>query len=359
MTASDNKVQAANASTPLVSIVMVTWQGRKLLETYLPSLRDLQYPNYEVIIVDNASRDGSVEFLEKEYPQFRVVVNETNLGTAAGSNVAIPFCRGKYIFWVSNDMLFDPSIVSCLVECCESDRNIGICTVKMRQIIDGRLTDVLDSVGADADLLAFPIPRGANQVDRGQYDQKAEVFFSMGGCLFIRQDVLSRVKGFDPEFLTLTDDIDLCWRVRLLGYKVVAEPRALLYHRVSSTLGKTHNRPQKRYLSERNTLRTLLKNYSRGYLLFIVPLCLSVLALEVLFYLVSGRGRMVRAVGRAIGWNFSRRGETLSLRRSIQAGRMVPDRLIVARMAKRPAKIRLFFDYLFHHDAVRWSNFFS
>ena len=137
MTAPDNKVQAVDDNMPLVSIVLVTWQGRNLLETYLPSLRNLQYPNYEVIIVDNASRDGSVEFLKKEYPEFRVVVNETNLGTAAGSNVAISFCRGKYIFWVSNDMLFDPSIVSYLVGCCESDRNIGICTVKMRQIIDG------------------------------------------------------------------------------------------------------------------------------------------------------------------------------------------------------------------------------
>lgn len=359
MTARDNKGQAGEVGMPLVSIVLVTWQGRKLLETYLPSLRGLQYPNYEVIIVDNASRDGSVDFLQREYPEFRVVVNETNLGTAAGSNVAIPFSRGKYIFWVSNDMLFDPGIVDHLVECCESDPDIGICTVKMRQIKNGRLTDILDSVGAAADVLAFPMPRGANQVDRGQYDQRAEVFFSMGGCLFIRKDVLSRVKGFDPEFLTLTDDIDLCWRVRLLGYKVVAEPRALLYHRVSSTLGKTHNRPQKRYLSERNTLRTLLKNYSRGYLLFILPLCLSVLTLEVFFYLVTGRWQMVRAVGRAIRWNISRRQETFSLRRSIQAGRAVPDRVITARMRKRSEKIRLFFDYLFHRDAERWNNFFS
>ena len=116
---------------PLVSIVNVTWNGKEFLKKYLPSLNNLNYPNYEVIIVDNASSDGSVDFVKKEYPEFKIIENQTNLGTAQGSNVAIDKAKGKYIFWISNDMDLDRHIIDHLVVACESDPSIGICTVKM------------------------------------------------------------------------------------------------------------------------------------------------------------------------------------------------------------------------------------
>ena len=89
-------------NNPLVSIVNVTWNGKEFLKKHLPSLKNLKYPNYEVIIVDNASTDGSVEFLRENYPEFRIIQNKTNLGTAEGSNVAIDQAKGEYIFWISN-----------------------------------------------------------------------------------------------------------------------------------------------------------------------------------------------------------------------------------------------------------------
>jgi len=209
-----------NKTRPLVSIVNVTWNGEKLLEHHLPSLNAINYPNKEIIIVDNGSIDDSVQFVSQNYPNFKIIRNSINLGTAEGSNVAINYCSGKYIFWVSNDMDFDPAIVSQLVDRCEADEAVGICTVKMLRYIDGKKTNIIDSVGANIDFLGFPSSIGISEIDNKQYDAFKEVFFSFGGALFIRRELAVQTGGYDEAFLTLTDDIDLSWRVRLLGLKL-------------------------------------------------------------------------------------------------------------------------------------------
>lgn len=343
---------------PLVSIVNVTWNGKEFLKKYLPSFNNLNYPNYEVIIVDNASSDGSVDFVKKEYPEFKIIENQTNLGTAQGSNVAIEKARGKYIFWVSNDMELDAYILDHLVAVCESDANIGICTVKMLRLKDEKHTDEIDSLGADLDIFGFPASRGINQKDIGQYNHSKEVFFSFGGAMFIRKKLLSLVGSFDPDYLTLADDIDLSWRVHLAGFKVVVEPKAYLYHRVSATLSKTHNRAQKRYLSERNTLRTLLKNYSLGYLFFILPGYLLVLLLEIIFFTLIAKFDIANSGVKAVRWNVGNFKDTLAKRKKVQIFRKVNDSKIIGMMLKRSEKLRLFFDFIFNRKAERWANYF-
>lgn len=173
-----------NTPRPLVSIVNVTWNGEKLLEHHLPSLDAINYPNKEIFIVDNGSIDGSVQFVSQKYPNFKIIQNQINLGTAEGSNVAINACSGKYIFWVSNDMEFDPEIVSRLVYRCEEDENVGICTVKMLRYVDGKKTNIIDSVGANIDLMGFPSSIGIGEEDNKQFDAYKEVFFSFGGGAF-------------------------------------------------------------------------------------------------------------------------------------------------------------------------------
>jgi len=345
-------------NNPLVSVVNVTWNGKQFLKKHLPSLKNLEYPNYEVIIVDNASTDGSVEFVRENYPEFKIIQNKTNLGTAQGSNVAIAQAKGEYIFWVSNDMEFDPYILNHLVARCQEDKSIGICTVKMLRIKNEEFVNEIDSVGADLDILGFPASRGINEKDLGQYDQVIDVFFSFGGAMFIRKSLLSIIGGYDSDYLTLADDIDLCWRAHLAGFRVVAEPKAYLYHRVSATLGKTHNRAQKRYISERNTLRTLLKNYSRGYLFLILPSYLTILLLETMFFLLVGKIMIATSGPKVLLWNLFHYKDTLALRKRVQAFREVKDKAIVAKMLKRSEKIRLFFDFLIYPKADRWQRYF-
>ena len=344
--------------TPFVSIINVSLNGKELLEAHLPSLKNLEYSNYEVIIVDNGSTDGSVEFVKENYPEFKIIKNQENLGTAEGSNVAIKEAKGKYIFWVSNDMEFDPYILNHLVACCEEDVIIGICTVKMRKIKGGRMINEIDSLGADLDIFGFPASRGIHEQDSGQYDYKTDIFFSFGGAMFIRRSLLNIIGGYDSDYLTLADDIDLSWRAHLAGYRVVVEPKAFLYHRVSATLGKMHNRAQRRYLSERNTLRTLLKNYSLGYLFWILPAYSAILFSEIFFFVVLGKLQIAFFLLKAINWNIVHFGNTLKKRKKVQEMRKVNDAKIQEIMLKHSEKIRYFFDFIANRKAERWTNYF-
>lgn len=343
---------------PLVSIVNVTWNGLKLLKRHLPSLKNLKYPNYEVIVVDNASTDNSVDFIKENYPEFKVIINKENLGTAEGSNVAIKVSRGKYIFWVSNDMEFDPFILNHLVSRCEADKTIGICTVKMLRIKEEKLIHEIDSVGANLDIFGFPISRGINELDIGQYDYFTEVFFSFGGAMFIRKKILDIVGEFDSDYLTLADDIDLSWRVQLVGYKVVVEPKAYLFHQVSATLNTTHNRAQKRYLSERNTLRTLLKNYSMEYLILLLPPYFALLCMEIMFFLVMRKFNIAKSGIKAVMWNLFYIKDTMKMRKRVQKFRTVDDLTIISKMQKIPEKSMVFLDFIKNKNTNKWKNFF-
>lgn len=346
---------------PLVSVIIVTWNGRALLEEFMPSVMALDYPNYEVIVMDNASTDGSVEWVETRFPRAKIVRNTRNDGTAEGSNVGARAATGKYLFFISNDMWLDPAILTRMIARMEADDRIGICTVKMRRILaDGRRLTELDSVGANVDRFGFPDARGIHQEDQGQFDEFTEVFFSFGGAMLIRRDIFEKTGGYDPAFFTLTDDIDLSWRTRLLGYKVYVEPRSFLYHRVSATLDTpAFKRAYRRFISERNTIRTLLKNYSAGTLLWLLPVDLLVLLCETLFYLVLGRWRLVLSGPRAIWWNIVNLRGTLELRRLVQASRVVDDRAIQARMKGGIEKFRVFADLLLQPRAAHWQGYFG
>lgn len=327
----------------------------------MPSVMALDYPNYEVIVVDNASDDGTGEFIQAKYPAAKLVRNPRNDGTAEGSNVGARAARGEYLFFISNDMWLDRAILTHTVAHMEENAQIGICTVKMRRItVAGDKLDELDSVGANVDVFGFPDARGIHQKDEGQLDYFTEVFFSFGGAMLIRRAIFDAAGGYDPAFFTLTDDIDLSWRTRLLGYKVTVEPKALLYHRVSATLDTpAFKRAHRRFLSERNTIRTLLKNYSALNLSWILPADLLILLAESVFFLLLGQGRIALSGPRAIVWNIKRLRETIVLRRKIQARRVVGDREIMRHMVRGCEKLRVLRDFMAKHDTPLWQGYFG
>ena len=345
---------------PLCSIVVINYNGKDLLAQFLPSVVNLHYPNKEVIVVDNASMDGSAEFVEAHFPEVKVVRSAENLGTAEGSNLGARHAHGEYIFWVSNDMELAPDLLDYLIETAESDPKIGICTCKMRRITaEGEKLNIIDSVGANVDRFGFPDARGINQPDRGQLDHAGEVFFSFGGAMLIKRSVLEHIGGYDSALFTLGDDIDLCWRAHLAGYKVVVDPRAVLYHRVSATLGSSFGRSRKRYWSERHTLRVLLKNYAVTTLLWVLPCYLALLLAEICFFCVLRKFAIARADLEAVLWNIRKLPETLRLRREVQHLRRIPDREVQKRMLKRPQKLILFFDFVRNSKAPHWRGYFG
>jgi hypothetical protein len=331
-----------------------------LLERFLPSIVGLSYPNKELIVVDNASSDGSAEWLRARFPTVRLVINADNYGTAEGSNIGARHAHGDYIFWISNDMEVESGLLDYMIETAEADRAIGIVTCKMRRFdMDRGRTDVLDSVGGDLDVFGFPYARGIGQTDHGQWDDSRDVCFSFGGAMLIRRRVIEHIGDYDPDYFTLADDIDLCWRARLAGYRVVVDPRAVLYHRGSATLGTLFGRSRKRFWSERNTLRTLLKNYSAASLIWVLPVYFALLGAEVAFFAALRKWPLVKADLRAVGWNVGHLSLTWRLRREAQRMRSVGDAEIRRLMVKRSLKLEIFRDYLRNRRSLEWRQYFG
>jgi len=157
--------------SPLVSIVLVSYNGKALLERFLPSVAGLDYPDYEVIVVDNASTDDSGGFLKSAYPGFKVIHADKNYGTAEGSNIGARAAAGSLLFFISNDMELDKNILSYMVRRIQEDPVAGICTCKMRRITsEGKKLNIIDSIGADLDIFGFPSSRGINLPDDGRLD---------------------------------------------------------------------------------------------------------------------------------------------------------------------------------------------
>ncbi len=350
-----------DADMPLVSIVVLNYNGKGLLEKFLPSIRNLSYQNKEIIIVDNASSDGSIDFLKNNYPHFKIIINKENLGTAEASNIGARYAQGKYIFFISNDMELDKEILNYMIEKIENDPQVGICTCKMKRITEnGEKLDLLDSLGGNIDIFGFPVARGFNEIDRGQFGFFTEVFFSFGGAMLIRKEIFEQLEGYDSKTFTLGDDIDLSWRLRLLGHKVVVEPKAYLYHRVSATLGTLYGRSHKRFLSEKNILRALLKNYSVPSLFLILPLYLLILSGEMVFFLVLGKFSLALSGIKAINENIKELPDILVKRNKIQSQRKINDFIIFRFMKKGSYKIMFFFDFIDNRGkGANWDNYFG
>lgn len=335
----------SNKIYPLCSVIVVNYNGRDLLKSFMPSIINMKYPNFEVILVDNASKDNSVNIVKKLFPKVKIIQNTKNDGTAEGSNVGLSLAKGEFILWLSNDMEIEPDFLNQLVELANSSKNIGICTCKMKRITENfEKLNQIDSVGGNLDIFGFPSAIGINQIDKGQLDQVSEVFFSFGGALLIKKSVLDLVGGYDPAFFTLADDIDLCWRVRLAGFKVMVQPSAVLYHRVSATLSKW-KRSERRFISERNTFRTLLKNYSSRSLLSILPRYFSLIFAETLFF-IFWKPEMALSYIRAIIWNLRNLRDTLSRRNKIQTTRKISDIFIKSQMQNQPNKLIILKEFM-------------
>jgi len=345
---------------PLCSVIVINYNGKDLLTRFLPSIANLDYENFDVIIVDNASTDSSVKFLKKNYPNFKVAESPQNFGTAEGSNLGIPYANGEYIFWLSNDMELDPLILQSMIETAESSPEIGICTCKMRRITaQGEKLNVIDSVGADVDVFGFPSARGINEPDKGQLDEANDIFFSFGGAMLIKREVINKIGAYDPTFFTLADDIDLCWRAHLAGYRVIVQPEALLYHRVSATLGTTFGRSKKRYLSEKNTFRMLLKNYSTSTLAKTIPLYIGILIAEIILFASLRKPRIVNAYIQAALWNIRNFKDTWTRHLKVQQLRIVSDKDIQKMMYNRSFKIKILKEFLKSRHSGSWQAYFG
>ncbi len=330
-----------------VSVIILTYNAKNLLEQFLPSVNRLDYSNYEVVILDNGSTDGSFDFVKRNYPHFLVFRSEANLGFSRGCNVAVQYASGDYLLFLANDMEVDSNLLKEMVKTIESNPAIGVCACKTLKLgSDDKRTKLIDNVGGEIDLFCFAVPIAANEVDRSQLIFKTRVFFAYGCPSLVRHEIFEKIGGFDPEYFALYEDIDLCWRVKLIGYEIAVNPSAISYHKGSVTVKSVFDRRGIRFLAEKNILRTLIKNYSILKLIRILPQYIAILFGEMVFYLTIRRVDMALALVRAFIWNIVHLKNALSLRARIQQIRIVNDNQIQKDMIKKSLKVNILREWL-------------
>ena len=246
---------------PLVSIIIVNYNGEEYLESCINSVLSAEYPNFEVILFDNASTDNSLVLIEQlleHEPRLVIVRNPKNLGFAEGNNIGITASKGKYVVFLNNDTQVTPNWLNELVEVLEEDPLIGAGQSKLLQIND---IGYIDSVGDFIDYFGATFCRGNKERDSGQYHNIEEIFSARGAAMILRRDVISEVGAFDPLFFIRCEDIDICWRIRLRGYKVVLVPSSVVYHAGGSATSEMQS-SKVLFHGVKNVIMMLLKNYS-------------------------------------------------------------------------------------------------
>lgn len=324
---------------PKVSVIILNYNGKKHLQTCLESLEKSTYKNLRVTLVDNASTDGSVEFVQERFPHVKIMQHQTNLGFAEGNNMCIRKTKKAfdYIFLLNNDTEVQRKCLEELIQVSQSDPQIGICTGKLLMFDD---REIINAAGGECDVFGFAHDRGVFERDKGQYDHTEEVFDACGAAMLIKHKVIEEVGLFDSKFWTYSEDTDLSWRARLCGYKIVYVPSAIVYHKFGGTGGTAHYR--RRYFSSRNLLRSMLKNCGQTLLIKMVSRFFVVKFGQILLFLFTGRVRVSVGLARAILWNLKCFPDTYFERKKIQQSRRVPDNEVEKFLVRRSLEIQLF-----------------
>ena len=286
---------------PSVAIVILNWNGKNFLEQYLPSVMASLYSNKKIIVADNASTDDSISFLQNNYPQVQIIQNPANEGFAKGYNTALKQVRADYFVLLNSDVEVTPSWIEPVIRLMESDTTIAACQPKILAFDDKTKFEYAGACGGWLDEFGYPFSRGRVfddcETDKGQYDDVQQCFWAGGAAFFVRASVYHELKGLDEFFFAHQEEIDLCWRMQLAGYKIFAQPASVVYHVGGGTLQRGNT--QKTFLNFRNNLVMLAKNLSFAEALWKIPFRIFLDALAAWRALLGGNGGYFKAILKA------------------------------------------------------------
>jgi len=252
-----------------LAIVILNWNGRSFLEKFLPTLVARTPDWAQIIVADNASSDDSVSFLQEHYPSIRIILNEKNFGFAKGYNVALSQVDADYFCLLNSDIEVAEHWTEPVVALLDSQPEIAAVQPKIRSYHDKEYFEYAGAAGGFIDRYGYPFCRGrvfdTVETDHGQYDSPIDIFWATGAALFVRRSVYRELGGLDDDFFAHMEEIDLCWRIKNKGYRIVVEPKSVVFHVGGGTLPK--NNSFKTFLNFRNNHFLLLKNLPRHRLL--------------------------------------------------------------------------------------------
>ncbi len=258
----ENTGSNADGMKPL-AVIILNWNGRDLLRRFLPSVVEHSDSSISrIVVADNGSDDDSIEVLEREFPQVEILRLEKNFGFAEGYNRAVKAIECKYTILLNSDAAASPGWDIALFDFMENQPDVGACQPKLLSFNNPESFEYAGAAGGYIDCNGYPYCRGrifdTCEKDAGQYDSIADIHWATGAALMVRRQVYIDCGGLDPEFFAHMEEIDLCWRIRLAGWKIAIVPTAVVYHLGGGSLPAEN--PRKTYLNFRNNLLMLHKN---------------------------------------------------------------------------------------------------
>jgi len=307
-----------------ISIIIPNYNGAHFLKDCLDSIKKQSYEDFEVIVVDNASEDGSLDILKNDYPEVKVVLNKSNLGFVGANNEGYKQVQGEYILFLNNDTKLDKDCFKHLLEKALSNKkDIGVVFAKILRMDQ---PEMYDAVGSCLTTFGFLYHLGFREIDKGQYDNLEYVFSPKGVCFLVSKKIIDEVGLFDSDYFAYFEESDFFWRVWLDGYKIAFMPKAVVYHKVGGTSTQLSS-PFIDYHSFKNRIASLIKNLSCFSALYIVPLHIFSCLVISLLYVFMMRFKNSKAVLGAIGWNIRHLPQTLKKRKNVQGNiRKMSDR---------------------------------
>lgn len=284
-----------------MAIVILNFNGRKFLEQFLAAVVTSAEGIAEVVIADNASTDDSIAFLDQYFPSIRLIRFKKNGGFAKGYNDALALVEADYYVLLNSDVEVSPGWIQPVIRLLESDHTIAACQPKLKAYHDKKLFEYAGAAGGWIDGYGYPFARGrvfdTLEEDRGQYDEVAPIFWASGAAMFVRASVFHELKGFDEFFFAHQEEIDLCWRMHLAGYRIYSCPESVVYHVGGGTL--PHGNTLKTFLNFRNNLIMLYKNWPWSVKWWKLPFRIALDAVSAWKGLLTGQVGYFKAVFRA------------------------------------------------------------
>lgn len=273
------------------AVVILSYNGKKWHELFLPLIVAEAAAGYTVVVVDNASTDDTADYIRKEFPSVTLLQIPVNQGFAHGYAVALQQIQSRYYVLLSADFEVTANWFRPLYNAMERDNNLAACQPKIKYWREREQFEYAGAAGGFKDNLGYMFCRGRIldeiETDHQQYDNNIEIFWASGGCLFVRADLYHAVGGLDEDFYAHMEEIDLCWRLKNAGYKIAYIGDATVYHVGGSVI--TYGSPQKLFYNFRNSLILLLKNETVLRLLWLLPFRLILDGIAGIHFLFQGK----------------------------------------------------------------------
>lgn len=330
---------------PPVSILVLNYNGKKFLDDCFNSLFKSDYDNYEIIMIDNQSTDDSVAYTQQNYPEVKIFQNGVNGGFSLAYNNAFKIAGGKYYVILNNDVKVDPGWLKPLVEYAENHPDTGAVQPKLLSLIDPAKFEYAGASGGFLDRYGYPFTRGrvfeTIETDYGQYNDICRVFWTTGAAMMVKAEILNYSGNFDEDFVHHMEEIDLCYRINLAGYKLAVVPDSIVYHYGGGII--QYDSYMKIYWNHRNSVLMMLKCLERKNLLRFIFSRILLDAMTFGWALVKLEWKRVFALIHAWWWILSHPAMIIRKRNEVLQIRKISDDEIFKLMYPGSIAVRYFF----------------